>query len=379
MLIPYLLFILEQCFDYICLTFLKQVQRILSISILLTIITLLSSCMSSIKITSVVEKNTEGDFLLKWEVSPDQEGDIEIYSAMTDNSVTDFSPVKTAKVAEQVAIVNPTGSGLRQYFILRTAGANSGILANRDIDMNKVKNFRDIGGYFTSDNRQLKWGQIYRSGDLSSATLYDQEKIRRLKIKTIIDFRSERTVKRYPLLLHPDIQQIQLPIELMDAYKLDEITSNKDFTRSDAIRYVQESYTGITDNYIDKFKEMFNILAVEDNYPVLLTESLGKDRVGIATFLILYAVGVPESSIIDDYMISEKNIDFTNVVENAQLLSESMQEAVTAMLKVDRAYINFLIEHIKTKYGSVDNYLEKQLDVTSGKRGVLKKYLLYAY
>lgn len=327
----------------------------------------------------MVEKNKEGNFLLKWEVSPDQEGDIDIYSSLSDSSITDFTSVKTSRIADQVAVVNPTGSGLRQYFILRTAGVNSGILANRDIEMNNVKNFRDIGGYFTNDNRQIKWGQIYRSGDLSSATLYDQEKIRRLKIKTIIDFRSERTARKYPLLLHPDIQKFRIPIELMDAYKLDELINKSNFTRSDAIRYVQESYVGIVENYKKEFKEMFNILSVEGNYPVLLTESLGKDRVGIATFLILYAIGVPEGVIVDDYLISEKNIEAAKLVSNAQLLSESMQEAVTAMLKVDKAYINYLIEHIKIVYGSVDNYLEKELDVSSGKRGVLKKYLLYQY
>ena len=66
-----------------------------------------------------------------------------------------------------------------------------------NIEMNNIKNFRDIGGYFTSDERQIKWGQIYRSGNLSNATLYDQEKIRRLKIKTVIDFRSEQVILHY--------------------------------------------------------------------------------------------------------------------------------------------------------------------------------------
>jgi len=56
-----------------------------------------------------------------------------------------------------------------------------------------------------------------------------------------------------------------------------------------------------------------------------------------------------------------------------------MQEAVTAMLSVNRAYLNFAIDHIKEKYGSVDNYLEKELRVTSGKKNLLRKYLLYQY
>ena len=60
-------------------------------------------------------------------------------------------------------------------------------------------------------------GEIYRSGNLSNATLYDQEKIRRLNIRTVIDFRSERTARRYPILLHPSIRKIALPLMPMDA------------------------------------------------------------------------------------------------------------------------------------------------------------------
>lgn len=354
-------------------------QRIYSIFVWLAVAVLAQSCASAIKITSVVEKNTEGNFLLKWEVSPDQEGSIDIYSALSDTSITNFTPVKSSPITNQVAVINPTGSGLREYFILRAAGVHSGIIANRNIEMNSVKNFRDAGGYFTNDSRQMKWGMIYRSGDLSSATLYDQERIRRLRVKTIIDFRSERSAKTYPLLLHPSIQKVHLPIPLMDSDKLSELTSRHDFDRSDAIRYVQESYVEIVENYKPQLKEMFNTLTIEGNYPVLFSGSLGKDRVGIATYLILCALGIPESTAIDDYLLSEKNIDVTKVVANAQSLPESMQEAVTAMLKVDRAYINYVIDYLKKTYGSVDNYLEKELDVSSGKRGLLKKYLLYQY
>ena len=87
----------------------------------------LSSCVSTIKIASVVEKNSDGDFLLKWEVSPDVEGKIDIYSAMTDTSVRNFSPVRTKLVEDQFALLNPTGSGLREFFILKTSGVSSGI------------------------------------------------------------------------------------------------------------------------------------------------------------------------------------------------------------------------------------------------------------
>jgi len=335
--------------------------------------------MSTVKITSVVEKDPEGDFLLKWEVSPDQEGNIDIYSSLTDSSLTSFTPVTSRKITDQVMKLNPTGFGLREYFILRTGGVYLGVVVNRYIDMNQIKNFRDIGGYFTTDNRQMKWGEIYRSGNLSNATLYDQEKIRRLKIRTVIDFRSERTARRYPILLHPSIRKIALPLKPMDAEKLDEQLKDVHFDRSDAIRYVQEEYVNIVENHKKQFGELFDILTNYSNYPILLSGSLGKDGVGLATYLILYAIGVPKSSLEEDYMLSNQLIDPAKGEIDAGNLTEPLQEAVTAMLSVNPAYLNFAIDHIRLKYGSVDNYLEKELRVTPGKRSLLRKYLLYQF
>ena len=352
-----------------------RIQKYLYLLLMMAV----SSCMSTVKITSVVEKDTEGDFLLKWEVSPDQEGNIEILSSLTDSSLTSFNPVTSRKITDQVMKLNPTGSGLREYFILRTGGVYSGVVANRAIDMNQIKNFRDIGGYFTADNRQMKWGEIYRSGNLSNATLYDQEKIRRLNIRTVIDFRSERTARRYPILLHPSIRKIALPLMPMDAQKLDEQLDDENFDRSDAIRYVQEEYVNILETHKTQFGEMFDILANDSNYPILMSGSLGKDGVGLATYLILYAIGVPQGSLEEDYMLSNQFIDPEMVEIDARNLSEPMQEAVTAMLTVNRAYLNYALEHIKEKYGSVDSYLEKELRVTSGKRNLLRKYLLYQF
>jgi len=324
--------------------------------------------MSTVKITSVVEKDREGDFLLKWEVNPDQEGNIDIYSSLSDSSLSSFTPIASTNISDQVFKVNPTGSGLRQYFILRTSGVHSGVVANRVIDMDNIKNFRDIGGYFTSDNKQMKWGMIYRSGNLSNATLYDQERIRRLGIKTIIDFRSERTSRKYPILLHPSIRKVALPLMPMDAEKLDEQLKNEHFDRSDAIRYVQEEYVNIVENHKKQFAEMFDILINDSNYPVLLSGSLGKDEVGLATYFILYAIGMPQSVLEQDYMLSNELIDPAKSEIDASNLSEPMQEAVTAMLSVNMAYLNYAVDHIKLKYGSVDNYLEKSCALPAVKK-----------
>jgi protein-tyrosine phosphatase len=336
-----------------------------------------AGCASTVKITSVAEKNKDGDLLLKWEVSPDQEGNINIYSSQSDSDISAFTPIKTSNITDQVTVINPSSPDIREFYILKTTSAYSGIIANRIIEMSNIKNFRDMGGYFTRTDQQMKWGKIFRSGDLSSATLYDQERIRRLNIRTIIDFRSDRTAKRYPILVHPNIRKISLPITPMDDEKINEMMDDENLTRSDAIRDVQDSYIGIIENYKNEFAEMFNILTDENNYPVLLSGSLGKDRVGLASFFILYAVGIPQNVIIDDYLLSRQTVDISKIAENVKTKPEYFQEAVTALMSVNPAYINYTIDYINQKYGSIDNYLEKELKLTSGKKILLRKYLLY--
>ena len=353
-------------------------NKYISISLILTVLVSgLTSCMSSVQITSVVEKNKKGNYLVKWEVSPDQEGDIQIYSSLSDTSINSFVPVTTAKINEQFAVLNPTGSGIRQFFFLKTAGAISGIISNRIIDMDNIYNFRDLGGYYTTDNKQMRWGKIYRSGDLSKGSLFDYDKIFSLGIKTIIDLRTNPFAIVNPILIKQGMNYISLPIVPGDTKEMIEQVQKEKITRSDAVIFMQDGYTRILDDYKNELRKVFDVLSDENNYPVLVSSILGKDRVGVVSYLILYAVGIPEYIIEDDYMLSNDNLNPRNYIDFTQMMSEPTQEAITALLSVNKAYINYATEHLKKKYGSVNNYLTKELGLTPKKRESLRKILLY--
>lgn len=60
------------------------------------------------------------------------------------------------------------------------------------IRLEKAYNFRDIGGYDTNEGLVVKKGLLFRSDELSKLSEADIETIRKLNIKTIIDYRSER-------------------------------------------------------------------------------------------------------------------------------------------------------------------------------------------
>lgn len=339
------------------------------------IASLLMGCMSTIKIASVVEKNKDGDFLLKWEVSPDVEGQIDIYSAMSDTSIRNFTPKGKKLVEEQFALLNPTGSGLREFFILKTSGVTSGIISNRVIDMDNISNFRDLGGYFTNDENQIKWGNIYRSGHLSNANLFDQDKIKRLGIKTIIDLRTEADRKAHPYFIN--VSKINIPVESCDFITIKDKILKENFTRSETILYMQNAYKEIVENNKEKYAEMFDVLLDKNNYPVLISSHLGKDRAGVAAALLLYALGVPEYIIEEDYLASNNYIDPKKTIIFSEPLTESLQEAMTALFSANKAYLGFTFDYIRKNYGSIDNYLEKEVRVSKGKIIILRKLMLY--
>ncbi|HEB28758.1 MAG TPA: tyrosine-protein phosphatase, partial [Porticoccus sp.] len=61
----------------------------------------------------------------------------------------------------------------------------------RKLPFKAAHNFRDLGGYKTTDGRQTKWGMLYRSDTLSELTHDDTMYLERLGLKRIVDFRSK--------------------------------------------------------------------------------------------------------------------------------------------------------------------------------------------
>jgi protein tyrosine/serine phosphatase len=57
-------------------------------------------------------------------------------------------------------------------------------------------NFRDLGGYPTSDGRSTRWGRLYRSDTLHELTADDLEVLRSIGLVSVIDLRTQAEVGR---------------------------------------------------------------------------------------------------------------------------------------------------------------------------------------
>jgi protein-tyrosine phosphatase len=130
------------------------------------------------------------------------------------------------------------------------------------------------------------------------------------------------------------------------------------------------------ENNTDYLIRMFDLLLDEKNYPVIFTCSLGKDRSAIASALILAALDVDEETILEDYLLSISLINYRGLVSDAESYSSDIQQPITALYGVHPETIRYAFELIRTNYGSMQNYLEKELNLTAEKREKLKNILL---
>ena len=58
----------------------------------------------------------------------------------------------------------------RHRFRLVDQHGNEAVASERRLGMSGTPNFRDFGGYPTADGGRVKWGYLYRSGQLSALT-----------------------------------------------------------------------------------------------------------------------------------------------------------------------------------------------------------------
>lgn len=175
----------------------------------------------------------------------------------------------------------------------------------RFLPISNTFNFRHLGGYATADGRLTRGDRLFRSGWFELATDEDAQLFERLGIRTICDFRTQAERDRQPISVdcRPPIDHVHLGISngsmgpyLQTIHKLKPEEVN---CKAEMIRM----HESMLSEAIPRHRSLFRIL-LDSNDPVLMLCSTGKDRTGVASALLLAALGVPKATIFQDYLLS---------------------------------------------------------------------------
>ena len=127
------------------------------------------------------------------------------------------------------------------------------------------------------------------------------------------------------------------------------------------------------------YRKFFEIL-LESNGAVLWHCSYGKDRTGLGAALILYALGVDEQTIMEDFLLTNEvykdKIELSKTEISKLTDNETLLHDVVALTGVIGENLKRAFDRIKSEYGSVKNYLFNALGLDDEKIAVLReKYL----
>lgn len=223
----------------------------------------------------------------------------------------------------------------------------------RAIDLDGCLNFRDLGGYPTTDGATLAWRRIYRSDGLHLLTPADIARVRgELGVTDLIDLRSSGELaqdgrgllEREPLAFH------HVPLFDGDTRQAKASASVGDMTLADR-------YLGLAEIAKGAIARVVEIIAEAEGGAVYHCAA-GKDRTGVISAILLSVLGVPDEVIVADYALTQENLEA--IV--ARLHESEGYKAMFAELPPDTLHAEpetmvALLEGLDERYGGAAGYL----------------------
>ena len=243
------------------------------------------------------------------------------------------------------------------------------------VKLNGALNFSDICGYETTGGKHVKWGKIYRSAEINNLTNSDLDSLQKRHINYVFDFRAEVAIAQAKPPLGATRFSLTAGSEgVGDRAKMIALSSkasNGDSimmlfytnTQSFPVRYIP-LFTTLLNNNIDS-AVLFHCIA-------------GKDRTGIGAALILYALGVDEKIIMQVYLASNYYRKPATAQSKKMFVANyHIKEGVAEdIMSVQEKYLMATFETIRAKYGSIYNYLKKEMGLSKQKLRKLRALYL---
>jgi protein-tyrosine phosphatase len=248
---------------------------------------------------------------------------------------------------------------------------------SRLVALDGAANVRDIGGYRTTYGLEVARGRLFRGDALSQLSGSDVERLGRLGLRTVVDFRTPGEV----LIVGPDrlpygIDCVSLPVGGGDLGAVYDLIASGDHERQRgelgggraAGFMVEINRAFVADaRQREAFGAALRLVCSPGRLPLLYHCTGGKDRAGWMTAIVLTALGVPREIVLRDYLLSNDfhrtgytklrfDLVKTGMVADPELLRPMLEQSPT--------YLGAAFEEADRRYGSFGRFLTDGLEVS---------------
>jgi protein-tyrosine phosphatase len=275
----------------------------------------------------------------------------------------------------------------------------STVLAQQFLPVKSIVNARDLGGHVMQDGRILQDRVLLRSAHLADATEKDLAWLAAIPVAKVIDFRKEEEKLGKVDKAIPGSSYVCLPIDasgnaMASATEQEKkkFTGRKKFEIQKLIVFAafndraktiaREMYPTLLFNpeCQQQFARFFQLVLETDHGAVLFHCTQGKDRTGVASALLLAALGADKETIIADFDATNKVYakDVKKYTRRVKLFGGKEEEIAVVKAFIGCNTENFIkaLDSLEVQYGSLEAYLKGPMGLTDEDIQTLRKRYL---
>jgi protein-tyrosine phosphatase len=209
-------------------------------------------------------------------------------------------------------------------------------------------NLRDVGGYPAADGGAVRWRTLLRSDALHRLDDTGRATLAGFGLRTVIDLRTDTEVEIAPTALDgAGVATVRVPL-----FSADEIARLPPDLAA--------VYRYMIDDCGAAVAEAIGRLAVPGALPGLVHCTMGKDRTGLVTALILEVIGVPDEVIAADYALSHAASlapETARRIARIQAVGSVGRWLDLGALGSPPKVIHTALAHVRARSGTVADYL----------------------
>ncbi|MGM3173653.1 tyrosine-protein phosphatase [Dickeya lacustris] len=222
-------------------------------------------------------------------------------------------------------------------------------------------NFRDLGGIRVSDGRQVRRGRLFRSGALDMLSARDMAHLAGVPVAHVVDYRDQQEASLRPDKLWQGARYHQVPANPLrhEVTASLETLGSQTLESFDSQAFMLELYRCLPFGN-PAYQHLVALLRQPDDGALVQHCAVGKDRTGIGSALVLFALGADEHTVMEDYLVTESTLTpfRRQLLEDlAANLSEKALARFDFVLSAREEFLLTALRAIREKHGSVNNWL----------------------
>lgn len=235
-----------------------------------------------------------------------------------------------------------------------------------------ASNFRDLGGYRSTDGRRVRRGRVFRSDHLARLSADDLALVQSLGIGHSLDFRGAAEVETTPYAL-PGVQRVALSIEPTVIARMQALVAQGVVpSTEDTVELMCETYRNFVNHNADTYARFLKHL-LDKPTPQVFHCTAGKDRTGFAAALLLSALGVDRATIEHDYLLTNQLYK-----RDAQLEGLGHPHVMKVLWQVQPEFLQAAFDVVEAQHGGMQGYLHGAIGLKPQELAELKRMLLEA-